>query len=272
MATTIFSRDDLDLIVEFAGCSLDEKPGSNWVQGAGGLPDYICRIARAIKRSGKSTSQAIAIAVSRVKKWAAGGDNVDADTRAKAAKALAEWERLKAKSKSKSKAKHALAASHRDGDGHPAVLCLAKADYNVDIVRAAWETRQRAARKAYWAANPAGRYEDAPSSMWVKEQWTSHLIVSSDYGSDRKLYKVPYTVDTQDNVTFSEPVQVKTQYVTVDDTEVDGNEITDADLQKMMATVGPCPKLPDHLLLLSIGPRPQRSALDEVIAASRTVH
>lgn len=27
----IFHRDELDLIVEFAGCSLDEKPGSNWV-------------------------------------------------------------------------------------------------------------------------------------------------------------------------------------------------------------------------------------------------
>lgn len=36
----VFARDELDLIVAFAGCSLDEKPGSNWVQKAGGLPDY----------------------------------------------------------------------------------------------------------------------------------------------------------------------------------------------------------------------------------------
>ncbi len=36
----VFSREDLDLIVEFAGCSLDRSPGSNWVQGAGGLPEY----------------------------------------------------------------------------------------------------------------------------------------------------------------------------------------------------------------------------------------
>lgn len=27
----ILTRSDLDLIVAFAGCSLDEKPGSNWV-------------------------------------------------------------------------------------------------------------------------------------------------------------------------------------------------------------------------------------------------
>lgn len=91
---------DEDLIVAFAGCSLDEKPGSNWVQDAGGLPDYICRVAKAIKRSGKSTSQSIAIAVSRIKVWAA-GKGVDADTQAKAAKALAEWEKLKGKSKAK---------------------------------------------------------------------------------------------------------------------------------------------------------------------------
>jgi hypothetical protein len=25
------NKADLDLVVEFAGCSLDEKPGSNWV-------------------------------------------------------------------------------------------------------------------------------------------------------------------------------------------------------------------------------------------------
>jgi len=99
--TTSLDLDDFNLIVAFAGCSLDEKPGSNWVQEAGGLPDFICRIARAIKRTGKTTSQAIAIAVARVKKWAAGGDDVKADTRAKAAKALAEWEKLKAKSGAK---------------------------------------------------------------------------------------------------------------------------------------------------------------------------
>jgi hypothetical protein len=83
------------------------------VQEAGGLPDYICRIARAVKKSGHTTSEAIAIAVSRVKVWAS-GKGVDKDTQAKAAKALAEWEEKRAKSHTKSgakKADHALAAS-----------------------------------------------------------------------------------------------------------------------------------------------------------------
>lgn len=70
-------------------------------------------MARAIKKTGKSTSQAIAIAVSRVKVWAT-GKGVDKGTQAKAAKAVAEWEAKKAKSKAKTKGKkadHALAAS-----------------------------------------------------------------------------------------------------------------------------------------------------------------
>ena len=88
-------------LVLLAGCSLDEHPSTgNWVQSAGGLPEYICEIARAIKRSGKTTSRAIAIAVGTVKNWAHGKGDVDADTRAKAAKALAQWSAMKAKAKS----------------------------------------------------------------------------------------------------------------------------------------------------------------------------
>lgn len=61
------------------------------------MPDFICRVAKAIKRSGKTTSAAIAIAVSRIKIWAT-GKGVDTDTQTKAATALAQWEKLRAKS------------------------------------------------------------------------------------------------------------------------------------------------------------------------------
>jgi hypothetical protein len=85
------------------------------VQSAGGLPEYICIIARAIKKTGKTTGEAISIAVSRVKKWAA-GVGVDKGTQAKAAKAVAEWEKLKATSHAKADAKDAkkVAASGDD--------------------------------------------------------------------------------------------------------------------------------------------------------------
>lgn len=118
METLYLTDEDHEMVV-LVGCSLDRSPGSNWVEKGGGLPEYICRIARAIHRSGRPIGQAISIAVSRVKKWAAGLDDVDADTRAKAAKAVAEWEALKAKNKVKKGAKNAAGAGRgkgRDGD------------------------------------------------------------------------------------------------------------------------------------------------------------
>ena len=225
---TTFHRDELDLIAAFA-CTLNEKPGKNWVEAEGGLPDYICRIARAIKRSGRTTSQAVAIAVSRVKKWAAGGGDVDADTRAKAARALAQWERLKAKA-GKGKT---VRASHVDPE--PAILCLAATDYNVDMVRSAWDKRIRDARIAWRAANPQAAYDEAPSSMYVKELWTTYLITQSGYGDGATLHKVPYTVDDDGTtVTFADPTPVKVEYVTISEADT-GGAITDKQIQQMMS-------------------------------------
>ena len=94
-------------LIELAKGRLDWSPKKNWVENAGGLPKYIEDIALALIRDhGMDRSKAISIAVSRVKKWAAGGGDVNADTRAKAAKAVAEWEKLKAKNKAKSSSKN----------------------------------------------------------------------------------------------------------------------------------------------------------------------
>ena len=81
---------------------LDRSPKSNWVEDSGGLPAYIEDIAVSLhEKRGMTISRAIAVAVGRVKKWAAGGDNVKPDTRAKAAAALAQWEKLKARNKAR---------------------------------------------------------------------------------------------------------------------------------------------------------------------------
>jgi hypothetical protein len=83
---------------------LERKKGNkdNWVEAAGGLPSYIERIAKHLHyEQGFSISRAIATAVNQVKKWAAGGGGVKADTRAKAAKAVAQWEAKKLKTKAK---------------------------------------------------------------------------------------------------------------------------------------------------------------------------
>lgn len=86
--------DERMLIISLAGCSLNEKPGKNWVEDEGGLPEPICEMARAIKRDGKTTSQAIAIAVSRAKKLAAEG-------KAKYVRAITQWEKMRSSARSK---------------------------------------------------------------------------------------------------------------------------------------------------------------------------
>jgi hypothetical protein len=257
----LFDREDRDLMVAFAGCSLDDSPGSNWVQDNGGLPDYICQIARAIKRSGKTTSQAVAIAVSRVKKWAA-GVGVDKDTQAKASAALAEWDKLKAKAKGKKAAKDTVKASRVDE------RLLNLTDYSMDMVSAAWRARVNAAQAAWRKANPqiTSYYSDPeyPSSTWAKEIWNTFIIVQSDYGKDADLWKVPYTVDDNQDVTFQEPIEVKQTYVEVTgDNDPDDTGMTDDQLQKLMAATGPCPKSKMEKFL-ALTPRP--SALDRVLA------
>jgi hypothetical protein len=263
----VFHRDDLTLIAAFAGCSLDEKPGSNWVQGAGGLPEYLCEVARAIKRSGKTTSQAIAIAVSRIKKWATGA-GVDKDTQAKAAKALAEWEKLRAKSHAKSaakKGKDVVNATHATThvSAHVTtvdILCLS-GDYNVDQVRCAFDNRIRQQRNDWSAANP-GRdmYEDGPPRLWVRELWNTFLIAQSSHDSDASLYKVPYTVDSKGEVTFGAPAEVRTEYVAVPADEVDDTGIDDTTLQALAASMPGCQFSP----FLAMTPRP--GALDRIVA------
>lgn len=85
---------------------LERKPGGpdNWVERAGGLPDYIERIAKHLHyERDYSISRAIATAVNTVKRWARGGTvtahgttkRITSRTQALAAKAVAEWEAKK---------------------------------------------------------------------------------------------------------------------------------------------------------------------------------
>jgi phage head maturation protease len=60
------------------------------------LPAFVQHIARDLMESrGMPESEAIATAIAQCKRWAAGGQDVKPETRAKAAAAVAEWERLK---------------------------------------------------------------------------------------------------------------------------------------------------------------------------------
>lgn len=81
---------------------LDWSPRKNWVENEGGLPRYIEEVAIGImKGSGYPREKAIPIAISRIKKWAAGLEGVKRDTQAKAIAALASWEKMKASARAK---------------------------------------------------------------------------------------------------------------------------------------------------------------------------
>lgn len=121
---------------------LDRSPKQNWVDKAGGLPNYIERIAKHVHyEHGKDISRAIAIAVGVVRRWCHGGSvsargelrkggaekpvsGVSAKTKAKACAALAEWDAKRAKSKATTAAKGAA----RDAKKVSEAIALVEAD------------------------------------------------------------------------------------------------------------------------------------------------
>lgn len=229
------SRDDSNLIITLA-CSLDEKPGSNWVQAGGGLPTYLCEVARAIKKTGKDTSTAIAMAVSRVKRWAATGKG---DTKAKAAKAIAEWEALKAKSGKKSSK---VAASNEASE---VLVVLTKAttstpDYSMDSIRTAWDSKRSEARRAARKANPSTWMDEDTYPYdhgYVREVWNRWLIVRS--GRDEETYhRVPYSVAASGEITFGSPTEVVQSYVDVVTPEDTDGSLSDSALLTALALSG----------------------------------
>jgi len=210
--------NETDLILKLAAagpCSLDSSPKKNWVEKSGGLPNYICHIAKSIMKSGKSKGQAIAIAVSRVKVWAAGGDKVDKDTQAKAAAAASEWEALKGKNA----AKKIVKASRHDGFEY--LMLTNIGSFNTEMIRSAWNARERAIRKAKEAAYRS-EHGDSPFTMeaavpmhdysWIRELWTDYIIVEVEGREGSEYHKVPYTVDGTD-VEFGDPTEVKQEWV-----------------------------------------------------------
>lgn len=209
----LMSNDDLDLVVLLAGCSLEEKSGDrdNWVErtGSGGqggkLPEYICRIARAIHKSGRPKSQAIAIAVSRVKRWAAGEGDVNADTRAKAAKAVAQWEAMK----TKNKAKGLVRLTGPEGDY---VALTSVGEFSTSLVTSEWSRRQKVLR----LLEPEVVSEDtghADSSFsYILDVWTTFIIVERRRaGRHPEMFKVPYSV-ADGEVSFEDPIPVQVVY------------------------------------------------------------
>jgi hypothetical protein len=220
----MFDTDDHALVLYLARCTLARKPGKqNWLEekAVDGLPEYICRIARAIHRDGShSISESIAIAVSRAKAWAAGGGNVTAATSAKAAKAVAEWEAKKKAAKLDNKVKLS------------GILQLSKS-YSIDKIRSAYSQQ----------STVSGEYK------YVREMWSDYLIVAveSNTGENMKFVKVPYTVDKDGNANFGAEVEVQQAFV-----ELSNAQTTLTDKQLEIATAIPCTEKANRSLLETV--------------------
>lgn len=105
----------VELSAKTAGYSSTHSPlGTEglWKHKGWQLPAYIQNVAKGVLKTGKTRSEAIAIAIGTVRKWASGGGDVSAEVRAASAKAIAEWEALKARSGGGKGGK--IAASHTD--------------------------------------------------------------------------------------------------------------------------------------------------------------
>ena len=218
----ILDNADIELIeLASSSASLDASPKKNWVENAGGLPPYVRKLARGIMKSGKSKEQAIAIAISRVKKWAAGGDDVDADTRAKSAKAAAQWEAAKAKNKGKK----VIKASREDGVNY--LMLSALGSFNTETVRRAWDAQERDRRRAYEGAHEGARDIAAPASAlypyrWIRELWSDYIIVESEEPTPKYL-RYPYEANGT-TVVFGEPTEVEQTWQEVEDDELSALE------------------------------------------------
>ena len=65
-------------------------------------------------------------------------------------------------------------------------------------------------RRAYYDAQPTGSW------AWVREVWSDFLIVDDDDGG---LWRVPWSGDTADAISFGTPVRVRVEYVEAPDAE-----------------------------------------------------
>lgn len=234
-------------------CNLNSSPRHNWVENAGGLPNYICHVARAIHRSrGMPLEHAIPAAIQTVKRWAAGGGGVSASVKGKAAAAVAAWEALKSKAHAKGTGKHVTHASEHvatayelseedqavvlsqmeEGAGiltltlsvPPPRQGLAKlaAAYDVSSVGSKYMDMVRNQR-SYWAQYGSGTGE-LPyfhiKNVWVDSGSGGYLIVDTDSSTD-ECYKVPFSITPEGEPEFDSPVPVRLQqeYVELDDSD-----------------------------------------------------
>lgn len=193
---------------------LNRSPKKNWVEMVGQLPAYIQHIAKDMhEQKGMPLSVAIPTAIAAVKRWAAGGGDVNADTRAKAQAAVAEWEALKAKAAAR------RAANASTGKDYDAALEVGPDAGHLDPpVEMQAQPRlpgshEELRDKLHTAAHKALAVDD-PYLVEVLGTWPDKTVVTRyvlDSGRKAQSYEIRYTPDG-DRVLLDDPVPVRVTY------------------------------------------------------------
>jgi hypothetical protein len=186
--------------------------GDNWVTQGGGLDPFLRAIAHSLIRNGHSKSQAIALAIGSVRRWAAGGGNVTPKTRAKAVKALASWEALKAKAKAKPNVKS-------DGDSYERQVeevsgTADRKSIDVPFFQGSNEELRALIQSALTASVKSGEFE---GDAVIVATYDAYAIVSVYSGIGNTAYKVDFDYDPDSGVVELGQVQpVRINAATVD--------------------------------------------------------
>jgi phage head maturation protease len=216
-------KNDADLTIEnkLTHEPLDRSPKKNWVEMAGQLPAYIQHIAKDIhEEKGVPLDVAIPTAIAAVKRWAAGGGNVNPDTRAKAAAAVAEWEALKAKSHARSAAREVVRASKE----LPETIESEIYPYLPGTLEELRERIAATAAKEFVpdAAEPGDHLVD------VVGTWSDRVVVTHydlKEGGPPNAYEIPYRLSDDDVVDLGDPEPVILS-VTVEGEEDHGEQLS----------------------------------------------
>lgn len=191
--------------------SLDRSPRKNWVEVVGQLPAYIQHIAKDLHtKRGMPLSQAIPTAINAVKRWAAGGGDVKADTRAKAVKAVAEWEKLKAKAAFRRLAKgYDPDLENGPYAGHLPPGDVVESTAYPYLPGTFEEVRAQIGKALTGRARP-GR--DGAPLVSIDATWHDRVIATwfpPGAPAEARSYELPYRFDSEGKVWLGEPTEVQ---------------------------------------------------------------
>ncbi len=166
--------------------SRNVSPRENWVEQEDANDDFFRAVRNALERRGMTLDKASEVARGTIRRWATGGGDVKADTRAKAVASMAQWEAARVRAK----------ARPNKGEGKMHDAMPGSFEALRDALRIA--AQERFGKQPTGADAGYSKGEEPECYVGIEATYPDHLIVSIENyrqsGESRKTYRVPYTV------------------------------------------------------------------------------